>query len=125
MPISFRKICLGAGLAAIVLAGCATTPPPTGELVAGERLLERARLGAVDGAGRSEVERATQWLRDAQALMAARKYDDAMLLSRRAATAAELALARQRLSRADAGVESMQADIRRLEREVSLLGESR
>jgi len=125
MPISFRKICLGAGLAAIVLAGCATTPPPTGELVAGERLLERARLGAVDGAGRSEVERATQWLRDAQALMAARKYDDAMLLSRRAATAAELALARQRLSRVDAGVESMQADIRRLEREVSLLGESR
>jgi|GEM_PF-5989079 len=125
MPISFRKICLGAGLAAIVLAGCATTPPPTGDLVAGERLLERARLGAVDGAGRSEVERATQWLRDAQALMAARKYDDAMLLSRRAATAAELALARQRLSRVDAGVESMQADIRRLEREVSLLGESR
>lgn len=105
--------------ALLALAGCATVPPPTGDIAGARGLMERARAGLDAGAGGAEVARAESWLRDADALVANRRHADALLLARRAAASAELALARQRAARASAALAEARAENARVERELS------
>lgn len=111
-------------VALLALAGCATTPPPTGELAAARSLVERARDGLDAGAGVAEVKRADMWLRDADVLLADRRHSEALLLARRAAASAELAIARQRAAAASVALGDARAENARIERELNR-GESR
>lgn len=106
-------------VALFAFAGCATTPPPTTDLAGARSLLERARAGLDTGAGVAEVKRAEMWLRDADVLMGGRRNADALLLARRAAASAELALARQRAAVAAEAANAAQAENARIEREMS------
>jgi hypothetical protein len=117
-----RKIHLVLAIAALfAFAGCATVPAPTGDIAGARSLTERARAGvdASAGAGAAEAARAESWLRDADALVAAKRHADALLLARRAAASAELALARQRAARAGAALAEARMENARIERELS------
>ena len=115
-----RKIHLVLAIAALfAFAGCATVPPPTGDIAGARSLTERARAGVDAGAGAAEVARAESWLRDADALVAAERHADALLLARRAAASAELALARQRAALAGAALAEARMENARIERELS------
>lgn len=115
-----RKIHLVLATAALLaLVGCATVPPPTGDISGARGLVERARAGVDNGVGAAEVARAESWLRDADALVSAKRNADALLLARRAAASAELALARQRAARANAALAEARAENARIERELS------
>jgi hypothetical protein len=119
MSWTARKIHRGLAIVAwITLAGCATLPPPTADLAGARALVERARAGLDAGAGAAEIERAEAWLRDADALVVARRHEDALLLARRAAASAELALARQRAARANASLTEASVENARLEQEL-------
>jgi hypothetical protein len=119
MSRTARKIHHGLAIVALfALAGCATVPPPTGDLAGARGLVERARAGLDAGAGATEVARAEAWLRDAEALVGARRHADALLLARRAAASAELALARQRAARADVALNEASVENARIEREL-------
>lgn len=108
---------------AFALAGCATTPAPRFELDSARRAADEARRGAAASAvGVIEVGRADRWLRDADALIAAKRYDDARLIARRAEVAAELALAKQRAASLEAEVNIKRADNARLAREIDAGG---
>lgn len=120
MSRTARKIHLVLAIAALfALAGCATVPPPTADIAGARSLVERARAGLDAGAGAAEVARAEAWLRDADALVANRRHADALLLARRAAASAELALARQRAARASEALADARAENARIERELS------
>jgi hypothetical protein len=106
-------------VALFAFAGCATTPPPTSDLAGARSLLERAREGLDTGAGIAEVKRAEMWLRDADVLMEGGRNSDALLLARRAAASAELALARQRAVAAAEAANAAQTENARIERELS------
>jgi hypothetical protein len=119
MSRTVRKIHHGPAIAALfALAGCATVPPPTGDLAGARSLVDRARASLDSGAGAAEVARAESWLRDAETLVDARRNADALLLARRAAASAELAIARQRAARADAALAEARAENARIEREL-------
>lgn len=115
-----RKIHRALATAALLaLVGCATVPPPTADIAGARGLAERARAGIEGGVGAAEVARAEAWLRDADALVGAKRNADALLLARRAAASAELALARQRAARANAALAEARAENARIERELA------
>jgi hypothetical protein len=115
-----RKIHLALVTAALIaFAGCATVPAPIGDIAAARSLTERARAGVDAGVGAAEAARAESWLRDAEALVAAKRHADALLLARRAAASAELALAKQRAARAATALAEARLENARVERELA------
>lgn len=81
---------------ASALAGCATLPPPTGELAAAQQALARADRADANQYAAAEIEAARSALARAQAAMSAGDDDDARRLALLAAAQADLAHARSR-----------------------------
>jgi hypothetical protein len=106
---------------AMVLGGCASTPPPTAELAAAEAALQEAeREGAADFAP-VELGFARERLSAAQAASEGRDHARAQQAAAQARIDAELALVKSRAARARAAVQQRSEENRALRRE--LLGE--
>ena len=110
-----------AALAAVVFAGCATTPPPLTGVDDASAAIARAR--AADAALYAPVELrfAEQKLAQARDAIAAKEYESATYQLAQAEIDAELARAKSRAAKARAAAEQKARDNDALERE--LLGE--
>lgn len=86
-------------LSMLLLAACATTPPPVDALRGAESMVQAAKDAQAPIYAPLELGAAEQRLDAAQAMMAAKKYDSAATLASEAEAAAELARAKARLGR--------------------------
>lgn len=85
-------------LACLLLAACATLPPPTGELSAAQQSISRAGQADADQYAPEDITTARAELAQAQAAMAKSRQADARTLAVRAAAAGELAYAKSHAS---------------------------
>ncbi len=85
-------------LACLLLAACATLPPPTGELAAAQQAVSRATDADADQYAPQDITSARAELAQAQAAMAKGRQADARSLAVRAAAAGELAYAQSHAS---------------------------
>ncbi|HEY4559183.1 MAG TPA: DUF4398 domain-containing protein, partial [Lysobacter sp.] len=69
----------------MALAGCASLPPPTGELAAAQQAVARASQGDAEQYAGAELARARAQLSQAQAAMSSGHEDDARNLALAAA----------------------------------------
>ena len=120
----FRFLSLALVLAS-ALAGCATLPPPTGELSAAQQAVSRADQADGDQYAPEELGKARNELAQAQAAMAAGKDEDARRLALAAAADADLALARSRAAQARSEWEQRADEITRLRQRLQLDPEPR
>ena len=107
-------------VAVLALAGCASTPPPTSELSAAQRALNRA-----DGADASQyspqaLARARSTLSRAQAAMSEGEQDDARKLALAAAADADLAWAESRAAATRQQYAQQRRDVVRLRKQLEV-----
>ncbi|MBS7457842.1 DUF4398 domain-containing protein [Coralloluteibacterium stylophorae] len=114
---------LAAGLCALLLASCATVPPPTAELGAAEAAVLAASRADADQHAPEVIADARERLSAAQSANASGDYVEAGQLAREAEAAAELAVARGRLAVASAKVRAESAENARLRARLNELGE--
>ena len=106
-------------VAALALAGCATTPAPTEQVAV-------ARVAVADAVSAGGAEYAPGALRNAQekldrgnAAMAAREYNDARRYAEEAEVDAKLASVTARSSKAQRAVTELELGIRALQEEIA------
>lgn len=78
----------------LMLAGCATLPPPTGEIGLAQQAISRADGADADQYAGSQITEARVLLEQAQAFVGQSRNDDARNAAARAAALADLAHAR-------------------------------
>lgn len=103
---------------ALLLAACASLPPPTSELQAAQQAVSRADAQDADQYAGELLAQARSGLSQAQAAMAAGREADARRLALLAEADAELALARSRAEIARQELTRRRAEIADLERRV-------
>lgn len=118
-----RAAGFAAGLCALLLASCATVPPPTAELGAAEAAVVAATRADADQHAPEIVADARGRLSAAQSANASGDYREARQLAEQAEAAAELAVARGQLSVASAKVRAESAENARLRARLNELGE--
>jgi hypothetical protein len=111
----FRLPLLAAVLAS-ALAGCASTPPPTGELSAAQQAVMRADDADADQYAPQDLNAARSALSASQAALSQGKDEDARRLALTAAAEADLALARSREAKTSAELNQRRAEITELRR---------
>ena len=107
-------------LAATLLNGCASMPPPTGELAAAQQSVARADASDADQYAGAEIARARNALAQAQAALAEGDDDDARAAAAYAAAMADLATARSRAASGEAELAQRQAEIVELEQRLGV-----
>lgn len=112
---------LAAALAILLLAGCASTPPPLGELSRAEQSLQAARDAEAEQYAPVDWRLASQTLAQAQEAIGNKKYADASRLLNRARVHADLARLRAGNAHTRAKIEAQERENARLRQE--LLGE--
>lgn len=118
-----REIHAAALFAVLMLAGCASTPPPTGLLDAAELAISNARDARADDFAPVELGFAEEKLALARRAMAEREYEDARMIAGEAELNATLALARSRAAAGRAAVRKQAEENERLRRELLGAGE--
>jgi len=121
MTPSRTKIHRLALLATLVLAGCATTPPPLTGLDDASATIARARAADAQLYAPVELRFAETKVTRARAAIEGKRHDEAARLLAQAEIDAEFALAKSRTAKARAAAEQKARDNAALERE--LLGE--
>jgi hypothetical protein len=121
MTSSSRKIHRALPLFTLLIAACATTPPPTGELDDAVTLVGRAREGGAARYAPVEMGFAEDKLARAHAAHDGKDHAAATTLAQQAQVDAELALVKARQAKARAAVQAKSEENARLRRE--LLGE--
>ncbi|MGO4260198.1 DUF4398 domain-containing protein [Lysobacter sp. TAB13] len=118
MPTSFAQIRLPllAAVLASGLAGCASTPPPTGDLSAAQQAVMRADDADADQYAPQDLAAARSALSGAQAAMSQGKDEDARRLALTAAAEADLAFAHSRETLTNAELNQRRAEIAELRR---------
>ncbi|MDE1898324.1 MAG: DUF4398 domain-containing protein [Xanthomonadaceae bacterium] len=94
----------------LLLAACATTPPPVDALRGAASMVQAAKDAQAPIYAPLELGAAEQRLDAAQAMMAAKKYDNAATLAGEAEAAAELARAKARLGQLRDAIRRRSAD---------------
>lgn len=107
---------LHAAALCLLLAGCATLPPPTAELNAAQQAVGRADAMDADHHAPDVLAQARSGLSQAQSAMAAGREADARRLALLAEADAELAQARSRAAVAGQELAQRRAEIADLER---------
>lgn len=105
------RVLLAVTVLACAIAGCATLPPPTGELAAAQQALSRAEAADADQYASEDLAVARTALARAQAAMAAGHENDARNLALAAVADADLAHARSREALASAELAQRRAEI--------------
>jgi hypothetical protein len=121
MTPSWPKIHRVVPIALLVLAGCATAPPPTRELSEAEQAVRAARDAGASTFAPVELRFAEDKLGRARSASEAEDYDEAGALARQALVDSELATAKARAGKTRAEVQARSEDNARLRRE--LLGD--
>lgn len=98
----------------VLLAGCASLPPPTAELAAAEQAVLRAESADADQYAAAALAEARTALQTAQAAMARSKDDDARAAALAAADAADLARVRSEAARTGAEYRQRQDELKAL-----------
>ena len=119
----FRYLSLALVLASM-LGGCASLPPPTGELSAAQQAVSRADQGDADQYAPQELQAARNALAQAQSAMAAGEDEDARRLALAAAADADLALARSRSSQVRSEWDQRVDEIARLRQRLQMDAEA-
>jgi hypothetical protein len=116
MTASFAQIRLPllAAVLASGLAGCASTPPPTGELSAAQQAVMRAADADADQYAPQDLNAARTALSAAQAALSQGKDEDARRLALAAAAEADLAHAHSRETLTQAELNQRRAEIAEL-----------
>ena len=105
---------------ALMLSGCASLPPPTGELSAAQQSVARAENADADQYASAELARARSALSGAQQAMARGDEDDARRLAESAASNGDIALARSRAATTQAEYDQRRAEIASLHQRLGL-----
>jgi len=106
-PKIYRTVAL---LSVLLLAACATAPPPVDAMRGAESMVQAAKDAQAPIYAPLELGAAEQRLDAAQAMMAAQKYDSAATLASEAEAAAELARAKARLGQLRDDIRRRSAD---------------
>ncbi|WP_408952584.1 DUF4398 domain-containing protein [Lysobacter sp. Hz 25] len=116
MTASFAQIRLPllAAVLASGLAGCASTPPPTGELSSAQQAVMRAADADADQYAPQDLNAARTALSAAQAALSQGKDEDARRLALAAAAEADLAYAHSRETLTQAELKQRRAEIAEL-----------
>lgn len=116
MTASFAQIRLPllAAVLASGLAGCASTPPPTGELSAAQQAVLRAADADADQYAPQDLNAARTALSAAQAALSQGKDEDARRMALAAAAEADLAYAHSRETLTQAELNQRRAEIAEL-----------
>jgi outer membrane PBP1 activator LpoA protein len=93
---------VGAFATALLLAGCASTPPPTAELNSAQQAIDDAERGQASQHAAEEMSEARTKLSSAKAAVDNKKMDEAARLAEEARVDAELASARTAAAKAKA-----------------------
>jgi outer membrane protein OmpA-like peptidoglycan-associated protein len=104
----------------VTLAGCASLPPPTGELAAAQQAVARAAQADAEQYAAAEFAAAQNELSQAQAAMSAGRDDDARRLALLADADAALAAARSRAAVADAAHAQREREVAELQDRLQL-----
>lgn len=104
----------------LMVAGCATLPPPTAELSAARQAVARADAADANQYATDEFAQAQRALEQAQAAMAAGRDADARSQALLAASGADLAAARSREAAANADLARRRAEITDLRQRLQL-----
>ena len=107
-------------LAAAVLPGCASLPPPTGELSAAQQSVARAESADADQYAPDELGAARSKLGTAQSAMAEGEEDLARIAAESAASWADLATARSRAATTQADYDGRRQEIAGLRQRLQL-----
>ncbi|MCB1608451.1 MAG: DUF4398 domain-containing protein [Xanthomonadales bacterium] len=108
-------------LLTLVLGGCASTPPPLGELARAEQALKAAQDAEAEQFAPVDWRLASQTLADAQAKIGAKQYADATRLLGRARVHAELARLRAENAHTRSRIEAQERENAKLRQD--LLGD--
>lgn len=107
-------------LAALLLAACATLPPPTGELSAAQQAVSRASDADADQYAADQIATARTELSQAQAAMAGNRQDDARALALKAAAGGDLAYAQSHADVVRQDYRQSRQQIKRLRQQLDL-----
>ena len=111
------KLLVGAGtiLFALVLASCASSPPPIAELSRAHTLVEQAEQAGAQQFAAADLDSARQKLQVADRKDT--KPESALRLAREASLDAQVAVARARVGKAEQAVAEVNASVESLRRE--------
>ncbi|QSX79640.1 DUF4398 domain-containing protein [Agrilutibacter solisilvae] len=105
------------------LSGCASLPPPTGEMAAAQQAVSRADNADADQYAPQQLQAARNELAQAQAAMAAGDDDEARRLAALASADADLALARSRAAQTRSEADQRLDEIDRLRQRLRMEAE--
>ena len=108
----------GIGFAAVVIAGCASVPPPTEQMAISREAVSNATRAGGNEFASAEMRAAQDKLDRANQAMAAKEYKNAKLLAEQAEADAHLAAARARSAKAQKAAASVQEGSEVLQKEL-------
>lgn len=115
-----RSACaLGAIAALVLVAGCASTPPPVEKMAVAEAAIQRASNSGTSANAPGELQLATSKLAAARQAMSAQEYERAGQLAEQAAVDAQAAEIRAESARSRRAAQESQDAARALREEVN------
>lgn len=108
----------GIGFAAVVLAGCASIPPPTEQIAVSKVAISNAASAGGNEFAATDMRTAQDKLDRAVAAMTAEKYTHALALAQQAEVDAQLAGSKARSAKAQKAAATVQEDSRVLQKEI-------
>lgn len=109
---------LGILATALVFVGCASTPPPLGEIASSETAISFAEQADAQDQAPLEMNSARRKLKYARAAMASEDYATARRYAEQAQVEAELAQAKSQSAKAQQSVQQVRESIRILREEI-------
>jgi hypothetical protein len=108
----------GVGFAALVIAGCASVPPPTEQIAVSKQAVSNATSAGGNEFASADMRAAQDKLDRAIQAMTAEDYKNAQLLAEQAQVDAQLAAAKARSAKAQKAAATVQEDSRVLRKEI-------
>ena len=122
MSLRHARTATGVALAAVLLAACGSTPPPTPEIALTDSALRSAELAGAREHAPIELRTAEATKAKLDAALADEDYDRARRLAEQARTEAELAKAKAESERSRLALDEVEDGIRQMRQEVDRAG---
>ena len=122
MSLRHARTATGVALAAVLLAACGSTPPPTSEIALTDSALQAAELAGAREHAPIELRAAEATKAKLDAALADEEYDDARRLAEQARAEAELAKAKAESERSRLALDEVETGIRQMRQEVDRAG---
>jgi hypothetical protein len=115
----WRRVISAAGIAAALMAGCASVPPPTEELALSKAAVANAVSAGAREFAAPDLSAAQDKVAKADQMMTAKNYEAALWLAEQAHADADVAAARSRSAQARKALFAAQEDSRVLREELN------